>query len=167
MNNTLKEKNDAKAVFKDCGTCSRTFAHLLNREFGHIKDDEERALNPLAGGIMNLGHQCGMLWGASLAIGAEAYRQHKNLDEAIAVALSATESIINSFEKRSKTIDCKEIIGYDLTSIIGMSRFMLKVTLQGMNNSHCFNLAEKWAPEAVQAAKNGLAKKNIHQNEKR
>lgn len=166
MDKTLNEKNDAKAVFKECGTCSRTFAHLLNREFGHVKEDEERALNPLAGGIMNLGHQCGMLWGSSLAIGAEAYRQHNNLDEAIAVAVSATERVIKSFEQRSNTTNCKEIIGYDLTSIIGMTKFMLKVTLQGMNNSHCFNLAEAWAPEAVEAAKIGFAKKDIRQNEK-
>ncbi|NNC70734.1 MAG: C_GCAxxG_C_C family protein [Flavobacteriaceae bacterium] len=166
MDSSLNINNDAKKVFRDCGTCSRTFAHLLNREFGHVKEDEERALNPLAGGIMNLGHQCGMLWGASLAIGAEAYRQHENLDDAIAVAVSATEQIVKSFEKRTNTIHCKEIIGYDLTSIIGMTKFMLKVTLQGMNNSHCFNLAEEWAPEAVEAAKNGLAKKNLGLNQK-
>ena len=63
MTTKIKEQNDAKDVFKKCGTCSRTFAHILNREFGHPKEDEERAMNPLAGGIMNQGHQCGMIWG--------------------------------------------------------------------------------------------------------
>ena len=165
MDSILESNNDAKQVFKDCGTCSRTFAHLLNREFGHVNVHQERALNPLAGGIMNLGYQCGMLWGASLAVGAEAYRQHQDLDKAIAVTLSATKKIVDSFEKRSNTSNCKEIIGYDLTRTFDMARFMLKVTLQGMNNSHCFNLAEQWAPEAVQTANEGIFDSDIQPTE--
>lgn len=157
MNNSKTVKNDAKEVFKKCGTCSRTFAHLLNREFAHPKEHEERALNPLAGGIMNQGFQCGMLWGASLAIGAEAFRRNKKLDQASAIAITATQHVMKSFLERSQTTNCKEIIGYDLNSFFGMAKFMLKVTLQGMNNSHCFNLAELWAPEAIQAAIEGLS----------
>ena len=65
---------DGKKVFRKLGTCSRTFFYILNREFGHPRELEERASDVLAGGIMQKGHQCGMLWGASLAIGAEAYR---------------------------------------------------------------------------------------------
>ena len=64
-------KNDAKRVFLKKGTCSQTFCFLLNREFGHLKENEERAADPLAGGIMQRGQQCGMLWGATLAVGAE------------------------------------------------------------------------------------------------
>lgn len=163
MGKTIEERNDAKKVFRDCGTCSRTFAHLLNREFGHVNEVEEQALNPLAGGIMNQGYQCGMLWGAALAAGAEAYRQNDTLEDSVIVAVSATQEIIRSFVKRSDTVNCKEIIGYDLTSVFGMARFMLKVTLQGMDNSHCFNLAEQWAPEAIEAAKKGLAYKEFNQ----
>jgi len=54
-------KNDTKKLFLKKGTCSQTFFHILNREFGHIKETEERATDPLAGGIMQLGYQCGML----------------------------------------------------------------------------------------------------------
>ena len=155
MKTSIKNNNDAKAVFKKCGTCSRTFAHILNREFGHVKEHEERALNPLAGGILNQGHQCGMLWGAALAVGSESFRKHKDLEKAIAVA--ATQRIIDSFVKQSGAVNCEAIIGYDLTSFFGMTKFMLKITLQGINNSHCFNLAEQWAPEAVEAATKGLS----------
>ena len=35
---------------------------------------EEHAAAPLAGGIMQHGYQCGMIWGAALAAGAQAYR---------------------------------------------------------------------------------------------
>ena len=57
----MKTTQDAKKLFRECGTCSQTFGHLLNRKFGYPKETEERALDPLAGGIMNTGHQCGML----------------------------------------------------------------------------------------------------------
>lgn len=157
MSISIKDKNDAKDVFKQCGTCSRTFAHILNREFGHVNEHEERALNPLAGGIMNQGYQCGMLWGSALAVGAESFRKYKDPEKAIVIAVTATQHIIESFVKRTGAKNCKDIIGYDLTSILGMSKFMLKITLHGTNNSLCFNLAEQWAPEAIEAARKGLS----------
>ncbi len=153
---SIKTKNDVKAVFKQCGSCSRTFAHILNREFGHIKEVEEAALNPLAGGIMNQGHQCGMLWGAALAIGAEAYRRYEDINVAMQTVVIATQNIISSFIKREGTTNCQEIIGFNLKSFWGITAFMLKVSLQGMNNSHCFNLAEAWAPEAVDVGSKSL-----------
>ncbi|MFD0860920.1 C-GCAxxG-C-C family (seleno)protein [Sungkyunkwania multivorans] len=151
--------NDTKKVFKQCGTCSQTFGHLLNREFGYPKEAEVRALDNLAGGIMNTGHQCGMLWGSALAIGAESYRRNNDLDKATAIAVTATQQIIESFYDRSKTISCREITGCDLNSVFGMMKFMLKITLKGMKNSQCFNLAEQWAPEAIETAKDGLTEK--------
>ncbi len=162
MDHLATNPQDAKAVFRKCGTCSQTFAHLMNREYGHPKKEEELALDPLAGGIMNQGHQCGMLWGAALAVGAEAFRRHDDRDEAIAIAVTATQHIIESFVNRTNTVNCKEIIGYDLSTVFGLVKFMLKTMAKGMNNSQCFNLAEDWAPEAIQAGKEGLSEEQIH-----
>ena len=53
--------NDTKKLFRKLGSCSRTYFYILNREFGHTKEIEERAADPLAGGLMQTGHQCGML----------------------------------------------------------------------------------------------------------
>ena len=148
--------NDAKNVFMECGTCSRTFAHLLNREFGHPDEAVEKAMNPMAGGIMNQGYQCGMLWGAALAVGGEAYRRLGNLDQAIDAAVNATQDLITSFMEQTDTVNCREIIGIDLTSEAGMAAFMERVTSQGMENSHCFNLAEQWGPYAMEAGSKGV-----------
>nr|NQU91272.1 hypothetical protein [Bacteroidota bacterium] len=62
-----------KKKFLTVGACSHLLFHILNREFGHPKEDEEYASDPLAGGIMQQGYQCGLLWGSALAVGAEAY----------------------------------------------------------------------------------------------
>lgn len=156
MESSKTQSPDTKAIFKQCGTCSHTFAHILNREFGHPNEVAELALNPLAGGIMNQSQQCGMIWGAALAVGAESYRRHKDQDLAVAVAMEATQALINSFEKRSKTVNCGEILGYNLNNILGMVRLMVSVTIKGMENSKCFDLAKAWAPEAINSAKKGL-----------
>ncbi len=166
MNSPLSNKNDGKKIFKEKGTCSRTFEYILNREFGNNLEDEERAADPLAGGIMRKGHQCGMLWGATLAIGAEAYRRNNDLEKASAMAISATQTMMDSFEKRTKSVNCKVITGCSMDNFFGMAKFMVKVTLQGMNNSTCFNLAEDWYEDAIESAKVGLNKdqSNIPEN---
>ncbi len=144
-------KNDTKQVFRQCGTCSRTFFYLLNREFGHHLTEEERAIDPLAGGIMQKGHQCGMLWGAAMAVGAEAYRQADNRDQAIGMAIAATMELVRSFRKTADTVNCRDITDTDFSKIFQFIRYILFKT------KDCFNLAEDWTPEAIQAAKEGLS----------
>jgi hypothetical protein len=61
-------KNDTRKIFWTKGPCSHALYYILNREFGHLKENEEHASDPLAGGIMQNGHQCGMIWGATLAV---------------------------------------------------------------------------------------------------
>ena len=155
MDTTVK---GAKKVFKEKGTCSQTFIYLLNRDFGHNKENEERASDPLAGGIMGRGHQCGMLWGSSLALGSESFRRYGNGGQAIGSAIIGTQHLVESFSKRTKTVNCRELTGCNLTSKFGMAKLMLKIIFQGgMANSFCFNLAEKWAPEAIQSATEDLS----------
>lgn len=143
--------HDGKKVFKKLGTCSRTFIYLLNREFGHNNETEERAADPLAGGILRKGHQCGMLWGSSLAVGAEAYRRCENLDMAIGVAIRATQSIMKSFSESENTINCRDITGCDFNSKWSFAKYLFTG-----NFLYCFKMAQKWAPEAVTSAKEGL-----------
>ena len=95
-------KNDTKRVFLTKGACSHTFFYILNREFGHLKESEERASDPLAGGIFQQGYQCGMLWGSALAVGAESFRRYDEQGQAIAQAITATQHILESFLKEQK-----------------------------------------------------------------
>lgn len=145
---------DAKKVFWKLGYCSRTFFYLLNREFDHSMELEERAAEPLAGGILQKGYQCGMLWGASLAAGAEAYRSCAHSSQAIAVAVEATKAMMNSFESLEGTSQCKDITHCDFNSKLSFTKYM--VTGRFL---HCFQLAEDWAPLAVAEAKKALAAK--------
>ncbi len=145
------KKNDTKKVFAKCGMCSHTFYYLLNREFGFHKENEERASDPLAGGIIGHGHQCGMLWGATLAAGAEAHRRNKNPQHAVAAAVGAAQHIVEAFTKRTKSTDCRYITGCNLRNVFGMAKYLVT----GKTFS-CFNLAEDWTFEAIDSAKEGL-----------
>ncbi|MFK5857072.1 MAG: C-GCAxxG-C-C family (seleno)protein [Bacteroidota bacterium] len=146
-----KTKLNARRVFLTKGTCSFTFFYVLNREFGHPKEMEERALDPLAGGILQHGYQCGMLWGASMAIGAESYRRHKDISTATAVAIRATQHIMKSFENRTKVIECEDFTKTNFKNKLSFAKYMFTGKFLS-----CYKLADKWAPEAVTAAHEGL-----------
>jgi hypothetical protein len=157
-----KNPDDTKEVFKKCGACSHTFYYILNREFGHPKDIEETASDPLAGGLM-LGQQCGMLWGSSLAAGAESYRRNKDAGHASCVAIASTRQIMESFKERAGSVNCRDITGADLRKKSGMALLILKILLHGgLKNSICFRLADKWAPEAIQSATAGLSGNTVN-----
>ena len=157
MNSSKAVPKDTKKVFMQFLTCSRTFCYLLNREFGHTKEDEERALDQLAGGLAQTGHQCGMLWGAALAVGKESFCRNNDHGEAIATAITATQHLMESFSRMAKSVNCRDIIGIDLTNKADLEKFM-KTSFYDIENSTCFNLAEKWAPEAIESAKEGLTR---------
>ncbi len=147
---------DIKKVFQKLGTCSRTFCYLLNREFDHLEETEERAADPFAGGIIQNGHQCGMLWGSALAVGAESFRRYNDRDKAIGMAITATAHIMESFVKKTKSVNCLDITGVNFLNKLEMLKYMVKFILH--IDRSCFDLAEEWAPEAIQSAEEGLSR---------
>jgi hypothetical protein len=155
MNNSITIPQDTKKIFKKLGTCSRTFCFLLDRAFGHSMESEEHAADPLVAGIMKRGHQCGMLWGCALAVGAESHRVYKDRGKAIAAAITGTQYVMKSFLKYKKSVNCREITGYDLSNKFDMIKFMAKVLI--LRDKTCYNFSEEWAPEAIQSAKEGLS----------
>jgi hypothetical protein len=148
--------SDTKKIFWKCGTCSQAFLSILNGEFDCTKEAEGRASDPLAGGLI-MGHQCGMLWGSSLAVGAESYRRYSDQSQATAKAIVATQHIMESFSKRTKSVNCWDIIGFDFSDKLSEAKFILNSLPGGLTNSVCMNLAEKWAPEAILSARKGLS----------
>jgi hypothetical protein len=133
------------------GTCSRTFFYILDREFGHPREEEEKAIDKTAGGILQQGYQCGMLWGASMAVGAEAFRRYKDPGKATGVAILATQSLMRSFKDRTSSIECEDITQTDFQNKRSFAKYMLSGKFVS-----CFKLAGKWAPEALDAAEEGL-----------
>jgi hypothetical protein len=101
------------STFLKTGTCSEAAAKVINRAFGHRLELEEHGVMPLAGGIAQCGHQCGLLWGGALAAGARALQLHGPGPSAEGLALTAARRIVRSFHTREHTIDCFEITDTD------------------------------------------------------
>jgi hypothetical protein len=147
--------NPRKALIK-YGACSHAMFCIINHEFDNKRESEEKASDILAGGI-HKGYQCSLLWGSSLAIGTEAYKRfgHKGAYTAIA----ASRNLVDSFRKRAKTMDCRDISKTNWENRIELIIYMIKAIAHGLVYNPCFNLIAKWPPEAVATINTALEKK--------
>src|SRR5512138_3484310 len=82
---------------------------VVDDSFNQPMKVEEHAAMPLAGGLMQ-GYQCGMLWGAALAAGAQAYRLWGPGSQAETAAVIASQRTTQAFRARTGEINCAEII---------------------------------------------------------
>ncbi len=127
-------------TFLRLGTCSETLCHVLDRAYDQPLALEERAAQPLAGGLMQ-GYQCGKLWGAALAAGARAYQQLGPGPRAEAAAVEAAQGIIDAFRARNREINCLELTGIDLKTAMQMTFLgFLKVLVEG-RVVRCFTMS--------------------------
>jgi hypothetical protein len=106
---------------------------------------EERAADPLAGGLMQ-GYQCGMLWGATLAAGAQAYRLFGTGPQAEAKAMIAAQRVVESFCAQNKSTDCREITGIDMSS--ASARMIVRFLMKTAPSGSCFGMAARYARAA-------------------
>jgi len=140
--------------------CTGAVNAVLNERFENPQSTLERATGPLCGGIMQEGHQCGMLWGASLAAGTEAFR--RTCDESLAtiLAVETSKALSDSFIQRTKSVDCRVITKCNQTSLLGQIKYVITGKPLG-----CARLIKKWTPEAVETATINLAKKTEDSSE--
>jgi len=109
-------------------------------------EKEEHAVQPLAGGIAQHGYQCGMLWGATLAAGAEAYRLFGAGPGAEARAVLAARRLFDAFRAQNRHTDCFDITDVDNHS---SARKMITVFLIKGQAIACFRMAARYAPVAL------------------
>jgi hypothetical protein len=134
--------------------CSDTLLHVLNCAYDRPQPEEERAAMPFAGGIMQRGHQCGMIWGAALAAGAEVHRRLGDGPEAEALAVAAAARLLSTFRAQHGATDCSDITELDDTSTTAdlVTYFLLKGGVV-----RCFAGAARYASAAKEAIDAALA----------
>ncbi|MFC2047040.1 C-GCAxxG-C-C family (seleno)protein [Chloroflexota bacterium] len=110
---------------------------------------------PLMGGVMNHGYQCGMVWGATLAAGAQAYRLLGPGPQAEAVAIIAAQRLVESFGARNNNeINCLEITHMNMQGRVQLSK-LLKFLIKG-GPVICLRMIVGYAPEAFSEINNAL-----------
>jgi hypothetical protein len=143
----------ARAFTKDA--CSGTLMSVLDGAYGHPLKAEESASNPLAGGIVQQGYQCGQLWGASLAAGAQAYRTFGPGPRAEAAAMAASRRIVESFADLNNETNCLELTEMtdsDMTTVSGVLKYFVKG-----GPIRCGRMAVRFAPVALREIDAALA----------
>jgi hypothetical protein len=119
---------------------------VVDASYDHPLEVEEKASMPMAGGIANLGFQCGMLWGAALAAGAQAYRLYGPGPQAEAAAIIASQRLLTVFKKHAKNeINCLEISHLDMQGDFDGGK-ILKFFVKG-GPIGCFRMAARYAPD--------------------
>jgi hypothetical protein len=123
---------------------------------------EERATMQLAGGLMQNGYQCGMLWGAALAAGAQAYRLLGPGPQAQTEAIIASQKLVESFCTRNKEINCAEItaMNWKAPSQRQLVTQVLKFFIKG-GPIGCFSMAARYAPVAFSDIKSTISEKPV------
>lgn len=135
---------------------------VVDDSFGHSMKPEEAAAMPLAGGILGYGYQCGMLWGAALAAGAQAHRLFGTGPQAETQAVLVTQRLVQAFRARNKHIDCSEIteMNWQEISKNPAARQVLKFFLKG-GPLVCFSMTAKYARIAFDEIEITLAEQPI------
>jgi len=133
---------------------------VVDDSFDHPLKVEEKAAKPLAGGLANIGYQCGMLWGAALAAGAQAYRLLGSGPQAEAEAIMVTQRLVETFRARTKNeINCLEITHLNMQGKTD-NRSILKFVLKGGPIS-CFHMAARYAKEAYSEIYSSFSKEQF------
>ncbi|MHC4597900.1 MAG: C-GCAxxG-C-C family (seleno)protein [Planctomycetota bacterium] len=130
--------------------------NVADRAFGHPQKLEEKAVEPLAGGITQYGYQCGMLWGASLAAGAEAFRRFGPGPKAEAAAIRTSQRLVEAFQARFKEINCLEVTETRMQDAWGIMKFFLKG-----GPVLCVRMIAKFGPEAVRVIDAALSEEPV------
>ncbi len=133
----------AVRTFLKVGTCSEGLFNVVDRAFDNPLELEERASMPFAGGIVQLGHQCGLIWGAAFGAGAQAFRHFGPGPQAETAAVVAAERLVKSFRGRNGHIDCLELIDADWQK----PKQVLKYFLKG-GPIRCLRMSGRFAPDA-------------------
>ena len=141
-------------TFLQVGSCSETLFNVVNRAFDAPLAADESATMPLAGGIMQHGFQCGMVWGAAFAAGAEAHRRFGTGPLAETRAVLAAQRVVESFRDRHKSYNCVDITGLDNSS----SKWQMFATFVLKGKSYkCFHMSGKYAPIAYREIEDSLS----------
>ena len=135
---------------------------VVDDSFGHPMKLEEGAVLPLAGGLMQNGYQCGMLWGAALAAGAQAYRLFGPGPQAETEAVIAAQRLVEAFRARNKHINCSDIIemNWKGSSNRQMMAQVFKFFLKG-GPVACFSMSASYARAASNEISQTLSEKHI------
>lgn len=131
---------------------------VVDGSFDHPFKLEEEATASFAGGIMQHGYQCGMIWGTTLAAGAQAYRLFGPGPLAETKAIFAAQRLVESFRTCNNHINCSDITDLDKSS--SSMQMIIYFLIKG-GAIGCLRRAARYAPAAFDEINSALSERHI------
>lgn len=105
----------------DCDSCncSQAIARVFGPEIGLDEKSAMRAGCAFGGGIGRQGMVCGAVTGAVLVLGFLANRDEPDPEKAMEASFELVDRFMNRFAERHGSLDCKDLIGIDLSTEAG------------------------------------------------
>ena len=112
----MGKDEDAVLMFKEGYSCSQTMLSTYGQEFGIDKATALKISAPFGGGMARMGETCGAVTGAFMVIGLK-YANGKDSKDKV---YSIVKKFVDEFKIRNKSIVCKELLGYAISTPEGM-----------------------------------------------
>ena len=112
----------AMSLLESGMNCSQAILAAFGEPHGMDIAAARRIGRPLGGGIARMGQTCGAVTGAIMVLGLAADKRPSE-GEARAAAVASAREFTALFEKRHKTILCRELLGVDLSTEQGYKKF--------------------------------------------
>ncbi len=121
--------------------CAQSVVAAFAREVGLDESTAIKMAGVFGGGLAHQGHVCGAVSGALMIIGLK-YNgiepDYSSRESGFAIGTD----FIEEFESRHQTIDCRDLIGCDLSTADGLKRFKDAGIFQ--------NICPHWVKEAAE-----------------
>ncbi len=131
----MSKREKAAACFKKGFSCSQAVLSAYSRDFGLSRKTALKISQAFGGGMARRGETCGAVTGAFLVIGLKHGRTKAEDVAARDKTYALAREFIRRFTSRHGSIQCKTLLGCDISSEEGMKL----AHDQGLTDSLCPN----------------------------
>ncbi len=118
----MSRVDHALVDFSEGFVCSQAVLAAFAPELGLERDQALLVSTAFGGGMARRGQTCGAVIGAMMVIGMKRGSTDPADEEARERTYEATDDFVKRFEERVGSIECKELLGCDLSSKEGYAR---------------------------------------------
>lgn len=112
----MTQSDKAVEIFKSGFCCSAAVFSAFSDEMGLEEETARKIACGFGAGVSNTGNICGAVTGAIMAIGLKYGKAEEGDDQATEKTRSLARDFISEFKKRNGSVDCTELIGYNLVN---------------------------------------------------
>ena len=106
----------ALSCFKKGFNCSQSTFSAYDKELGLCRKTMFKVSGAFGGGMARMGETCGAVSGAFMVIGCKYGQIKPNDKEAKENTYRITTEFMDAFKKRNRSILCKDLLGYDIST---------------------------------------------------